>query len=64
VNAVWTTGFLLALLLVPSVAAVVRFRRSTGIQRQQLKWFAYAGGVAVPLNALAQQPGTGRSWSC
>jgi hypothetical protein len=61
VNAVWTTGFLLALLLlVPSVAAVVvRFRRSTGIQRQQLKWFAYAGVVAVPLNALAQQPGYG-----
>ena len=61
VNAVWTTGFLLALLLLlPSVAAVVvRFRRSTGIQRQQLKWFAYAGVVAVPLNALAQQPGYG-----
>jgi hypothetical protein len=61
VDAVWTTGFVLALLLlVPSVAAVVvRFRRSTGIQRQQLKWFAYAGVVAVPLNALAQQPGYG-----
>jgi hypothetical protein len=60
-DAVWTTGFVLALLLlVPSVAAVVaRFRRSTGIQRQQLKWFAYAGLVAVPLNALAQLPGYG-----
>jgi MFS family permease len=60
-NAIWTTEFILALLLlVPCVAAVVvRFRRSAGIQRQQIKWFAYGGVVTLPLNAVAQMPGYG-----
>lgn len=34
-----------ALILVASFAAVRRFRRSTAVERQQLKWLAYAGAV-------------------
>jgi hypothetical protein len=46
------------LLLLSLVAAilslVIRFRRSHGIERQQLKWFTYAGGLVllVPLSAF------------
>jgi hypothetical protein len=47
---------LLSLLLISVIAAfaslVIRFRRSRGEERQQLKWFAYAGGL-LPLSALA-----------
>jgi hypothetical protein len=48
---------LLGLLLLSVVAAfgslVIRFRRSRGEERQQLKWFAYAGGLLLPLAVLA-----------
>jgi hypothetical protein len=40
-------------------AVVVRFRRSYGEERQQLKWFAYAAGlllVFLLLNVLARDP--------
>jgi hypothetical protein len=47
---------LLGLVVVSMVAAVVslaiRFRRSRGDERQQLKWFTYAGAL-LPLVALA-----------
>jgi signal transduction histidine kinase len=41
-------GFGLFLMTVVGTAAsmVVRFRRSQGVERQQLKWFAYAAGLA------------------
>jgi hypothetical protein len=43
----------LPLLLVPSgVAAIMRFRRSRGDERQQLKWFAYAVAVMVVVFGL------------
>jgi signal transduction histidine kinase len=34
-----------ALILVAAVAAIRRFRRSTSVERQQLKWLAYAGAM-------------------
>ena len=46
---------LLALLLVCMVAAVasvvLRFRRSRGVERQQLKWFTFAAALLVRVAA-------------
>jgi hypothetical protein len=39
-------------LVVSGTAVIVRFRRSRGDERQQLKWFAYAAGVMVILFAI------------
>ena len=52
------TGFLLVLALsVVSLAAlVVRFRRSTGTERQQIKWFAYGAMIGIPLGLPAEVP--------
>jgi hypothetical protein len=39
---------LLLLVFVGAIASlVVRFRRSRGVERQQLKWFTYAGGLVL-----------------
>jgi hypothetical protein len=49
------SGLLLLVLTAAILALVVRFRRSRGIERQQLKWFTYAGALVLlaPLsNAL------------
>ncbi len=43
-----TVGLLLLLLLV-FAAAVVRFRRSRGVERSQLRWFAYVAVAALGL---------------
>jgi hypothetical protein len=52
------TGFVLALALsvVSLVAVVVRFRRSRGVERQQIKWFAYGAMVGIPLGLPAEVP--------
>ena len=54
----WVTG--LGLLLMGVVEAVIRLRRSTGDERQQMKWFVYAGGGSVllyaPLTILSPTP--------
>ena len=42
---------LVLLIAVAFVSLVVRFRRSRGEERQQLKWFTYAGGL-LPLSLL------------
>jgi hypothetical protein len=44
-------NLLLLLVVVALVSLVIRFRRSRGEERQQLKWFTYAGAL-VPLLAL------------
>jgi hypothetical protein len=41
------TGFALLGLLLAVVSMIVRFRRSIGVERQQLKWVVYTGAVAA-----------------
>jgi hypothetical protein len=55
---VFGIGFLavLALSVVSLAALIARFRRSTGLERQQIKWFAYGAMIGVPLGLPAQVP--------
>jgi hypothetical protein len=46
----------LALSLVSLVAVVARFRRSTGVERQQIKWFAYGAMIGLPLGVPSELP--------
>jgi hypothetical protein len=49
-----------AALLLSLISMIVRFRRSRGKERQQLKWIAYAGGIMVFAFLVAEVvPGTG-----
>jgi signal transduction histidine kinase len=57
---VWVAGIGLAVMLVLSVVALAqRFRRSTGEERQQLRWLAYAATVGAVLLASALLTGIG-----
>jgi hypothetical protein len=38
---------LIAGIIVAGVSVIIRFRRSTGVQRRQMKWLAYAGGLVL-----------------
>src|SRR5215217_6150322 len=42
--------------VVSMAALVVRFRRSTGAERQQIKWFAYGAMIGIPLGLPAEVP--------
>ena len=57
VEAVTTVAGLVVLLggFVSAVALILRFRRSRGDERQQIKWLAYVGAAAliIPLTGLA-----------
>ena len=55
---VWGIGFplILALSVVAMVAVVMRFRRSRGVERQQIKWFAYGALIGIPLGLPAELP--------
>jgi signal transduction histidine kinase len=44
-----STTVLLGALVISVLALGLRFRRSAGDERQQMKWFALAAGVAVPV---------------
>ncbi len=59
-------GFLLLMLasVLATAATIVRFRRSTGIERQQMKWLALAGGAFLatfPPYIVAVESG-GAAW--
>ena len=52
------TGFVFVVaLLAPIAAVVVRFRRSRGIERLQMKWFTWAVGVTAALWVIPSIPG-------
>jgi hypothetical protein len=41
------SGLLLVVLAAAIVSLIMRFRRSQGVERQQLKWFTYAGALVL-----------------
>jgi hypothetical protein len=61
VGSMFWLAFVGSLLLgaVGVVALVVRFRRSSAVQRQQIKWFAYAAVLSVVLSTQPEAPGYG-----
>ena len=38
---------LAGLFVLAAISLILRFRRSTGVERQQMKWFAFAGGLVA-----------------
>jgi len=49
----WVLAATTVAVLLPGVSLVLRFRRSRGAERQQLKWFAFAGLLVVGGLALS-----------
>jgi hypothetical protein len=52
-------GLLSACMVAAVISVVLRFRRSQGVERQQLKWFVYAGALLILLIPVGEYlPGT------
>jgi signal transduction histidine kinase len=64
VAASMAVGLVLAVvaILLALVALAGRARRSTGVVRQQSKWFAYGAACALVLNLIGDLPGSGLGW--
>jgi len=45
-------ALMFALICIASASALVRLRRARGVERQQIKWFAYAGALAASASLL------------
>lgn len=58
-NVAWLAGFLI--LLLAAVSLLVRYRRSAGDERLQLKWFAFAVIVSVAMLAALVPVADGRT---
>jgi hypothetical protein len=54
-NALGEIGFflVLAVAIAGAISLVVRFRRSRGVERQQIKWFVFAGAIFCAIFAVA-----------
>jgi ABC-type multidrug transport system fused ATPase/permease subunit len=52
-------GGALLLTAAAAVSLILRFRRSSAVQRQQIKWFAYGAVLSAPLGAFAMNGSVG-----
>ncbi len=68
----WSGAFLLflaptAIMFISLLSLIIRFRRSTGVERQQMKWFTYAvvmlvAAVVLAASAAALDPDDQGGW--
>jgi signal transduction histidine kinase len=58
---IWPSGILL--LLIAGVSIVMRYRRSSGEERQQIKWFAFAVAATLVAYAASVPFGFGGTWN-
>ena len=59
VSRVWLSFAVLALLAATVASLVVRYRRSQGVEREQIRWLMFAGVVTIGWFALPIDHGTG-----
>ena len=57
------TALLMVALIGAGVSVIVRLRRSRGVERQQLKWFAYVACLIVVVFTITTSTGLGGGWA-